>query len=125
MSDEAVVFELKPQPWMKQANCVGADPALFFPERGEPSSPAKAICMACPVRVDCLNYALSINERQGIWGGTSENERRGLRRQWTGTRRRQRPHDADQAGRPQKAQRDPDALLGAAPRGRRLWTGRF
>ena len=91
MSGEVLVFELKPQPWMRQANCVDADPALFFPERGEPSSPAKAICLACPVRVECLNYALSINERHGIWGGTSENERRVLRRQWTGTRRRRGP----------------------------------
>ena len=73
MSGEVLVFELKPQPWMRQANCVDADPALFFPERGEPSAPAKAICLACPVRVECLNYALSINERHGIWGGTSEN----------------------------------------------------
>ena len=98
MSGEVLVFELKPQPWMRQANCVDADPALFFPERGEPSSPAKAICLACPVRVECLNYALSINERHGIWGGTSENERRVLRRQWTGTRRRRSP-DAE-PGRP-------------------------
>jgi WhiB family redox-sensing transcriptional regulator len=119
MSGEDVVFELKPQPWMKQANCVGADPALFFPERGAPSSPANAICMACPVRVECLDFALSINERQGIWGGTSENERRVLRRQWTGTRRRHRTTDADQA------QRDTDALVGAADRGRRLRTGKL
>lgn len=127
MSGEVVVFELKPQPWMRLANCVDADPAWFFPERGEPSGPAKAICMVCPVRVECLNYALSINERHGIWGGTSENERRVLRRQWTGTRRQQRPAGADPARRQENSQRDAgDAagLLGGARRGRRMWSGR-
>ena len=127
MSGEVLVFELKPQPWMRQANCVDADPALFFPERGEPSAPAKAICLACPVRVECLNYALSINERHGIWGGTSENERRVLRRQWTGTRRRRDPPTPTRLAADKGLRRDPadsDGHLGGARRGRRMWSGR-
>ena len=81
MSGADQVFELRPQPWMAEAKCVDADPELFFPQRGESTAPAKAICQACPVRAACLDYALSINERNGIWGGTSERERRQIRRQ--------------------------------------------
>ena len=97
MSGDYAVFELRPQPWMKQAHCADADTAVFFPERGESAAPAKAICHACPVRTECLDFALSINERHGIWGGTSEMERRILRRQWTGTRRRNRPRGGNPA----------------------------
>jgi WhiB family redox-sensing transcriptional regulator len=59
---------------------------MFFPERGEYVDAAKAVCSHCPVRQTCLEYAISTNERWGIWGGTSERERRPLRLSWTGTR---------------------------------------
>jgi WhiB family transcriptional regulator, redox-sensing transcriptional regulator len=93
MTADDPVLELEPQPWMAHANCAGVDPDLFFPERGESTTEAKAICRACPVRTECLDYALSINERHGIWGGTSERQRRAIRNQWTGTRRRQQRRD--------------------------------
>lgn len=54
--------------------------ALFFPERGESTRPAKAICAACPVRADCLNYALDNHILHGLWGGFSERARRRMRR---------------------------------------------
>ena len=41
---------------------------------------AKQVCGECPVKVDCLDYALETNQDSGIWGGTSEEERRTLRR---------------------------------------------
>ena len=66
--------------WQGQANCVGVDPDIFFPERGASTKEAKAICAACAVREDCLEYALDNGEKFGIWGGTSERERRRLRR---------------------------------------------
>ncbi len=66
--------------WQDRAACSGVDPELFFPAKGESLAPAKAICAGCPVRVECLEYALTHNERYGIWGGTSERERRRLRR---------------------------------------------
>lgn len=66
--------------WKQHAECVGSDPDLFFPERGEDASQAKAICAVCPVRAACLNHALVAVERHGIWGGTSERERRRMRR---------------------------------------------
>jgi len=49
---------------------------------------AKAICAACPVMDDCLSYALETNQRSGIWGGTTEKERKSLRRKWLAERRR-------------------------------------
>jgi WhiB family transcriptional regulator, redox-sensing transcriptional regulator len=67
--------------WQEQANCLGVDPDLFFPERGASTKEAKAVCRGCEVRVECLEYALSHGEKFGIWGGLSERERRRVRRQ--------------------------------------------
>lgn len=67
--------------WQAQANCMGVDPDLFFPERGESTREAKEVCRGCVVREDCLEYALANSEKFGIWGGLSERERRRLRRQ--------------------------------------------
>lgn len=53
----------------------------FHPQRGESTSEARGVCSACAVRPDCLAWALTNNERFGIWGGTSERERRRIRRQ--------------------------------------------
>jgi len=66
--------------WQLYANCLGVDPDLFFPERGASTKEAKAVCRACVVREDCLEYALDNSEKFGIWGGLSERERRRLRR---------------------------------------------
>lgn len=63
--------------WRSQAACKGKDPALFFPERGAPTEPAKAVCRGCPVAQECLGYGLM--ENVGIWGGTSERQRRAIR----------------------------------------------
>lgn len=73
--------EPDPFAWFKAANCLGVDPDLFFPERGELTSTAKEVCGACSVRLDCLEYALVNGEKFGIWGGLSERERRRLRRE--------------------------------------------
>lgn len=66
--------------WQENANCMGVDPDLFFPERGASTREAKAVCAACTVRVECLEYALANAEKFGIWGGMSERERRRIRR---------------------------------------------
>lgn len=52
---------------------------LFHPERGESTKDAKAVCAACTVRIPCLEWALANHEKFGIWGGTSERERRRIR----------------------------------------------
>jgi WhiB family redox-sensing transcriptional regulator len=73
--------------WRRDALCRDTDPDLFFPvgttgyalvqiER------AKQVCGECPVQRACLDYALETNQDSGIWGGTSEEERRILRRRY-------------------------------------------
>lgn len=65
--------------------CADDDPELFFPEDGqvEQISAAKSVCAACPIRAACLSYALR-HGVQGVWGGTTEDERRAMRRaDWT------------------------------------------
>jgi WhiB family redox-sensing transcriptional regulator len=67
-------------PWASEAKCLNADPDVFFPEKGGSTREAKRICSECPVRDECLEYALEEDERFGIWGGMSERERRKLKR---------------------------------------------
>ncbi len=79
----AVVAEMT---WQHRAACRGPQSRTFFPppqgerrhERAEREERAKAICGQCSVQSDCLEYALSIRERHGVWGGLSEAERRQL-----------------------------------------------
>ncbi len=66
--------------WMADAECRGVDPALFFLLPGAPYDVARAVCVRCPVRTECLEYALDNGERFGMWGATSERERAALRR---------------------------------------------
>lgn len=66
--------------WQEEALCAQTDPEAFFPEKGGSTRDAKRICTRCPVRADCLEYALYHDERFGIWGGLSERERRKLKR---------------------------------------------
>lgn len=67
------------------ASCAEVDPELFFPERGAVTAgqrgiqSAKSICRTCPYTIECLEWALTHNE-MGIWGGTTERERRRLKR---------------------------------------------
>ena len=65
----------------KNANCVGENQDLFFPERGGSTVKAKAICKECKVREECLEFAVERKERFGIWGGKSERERRAIPRE--------------------------------------------
>lgn len=78
--------------WRAHAACAGYPNTLFFPttETTEETlvARAKAICAVCPVIEDCLEYSLETNQRSGIWGGTSEKERKSLRRKWLAERRR-------------------------------------
>ncbi|MEA2477395.1 MAG: WhiB family transcriptional regulator, redox-sensing transcriptional regulator [Actinomycetota bacterium] len=74
---------LQPVEWQAHARCTepSVDPEIFFPERGGSSKAARAVCKDCKVREECLHYALNNKEQFGIWGGTSERERRRLRRE--------------------------------------------
>jgi WhiB family redox-sensing transcriptional regulator len=77
--------------WRDHAACAGYPNDLFFPV-GDVNEllieRAKAICSICPVTEECLQYALETNQRNGIWAGTTEDERRSLRRKWLAARRR-------------------------------------
>lgn len=73
--------------WRRQAKCLGSNPELFFPlgSTGQPlaqAQAAKRICQACAVRHPCLQFALETNQDTGVWGGTTEEERRTMRRNW-------------------------------------------
>lgn len=69
----------KPAPdvtWMADAACVGLPPELFFPERGQWSERALQCCAHCPVRAQCLEYALTFGVHlEGVWAGTSQRQR--------------------------------------------------
>lgn len=68
--------------WRSSAACKDLDVDIFFPldESEEASLEAKAICAACPVAEECLQYALATNQADGVWGGLDANERRRMRR---------------------------------------------
>jgi WhiB family redox-sensing transcriptional regulator len=67
--------------WRQRAACRGVDPDVFYPSTDEEAEEAKAICRICPVRESCLEYALVNRERDGVWGGATERERRRIIRQ--------------------------------------------
>ncbi|MGW4574561.1 WhiB family transcriptional regulator [Streptomyces tendae] len=73
--------------WRVRGLCLTEDPDLFFPIGGLNSGPAaiqtdeaKAVCRHCPVTRQCLAWAVDVGPVEGIWGGTTEGERRALRR---------------------------------------------
>jgi WhiB family transcriptional regulator, redox-sensing transcriptional regulator len=73
--------------WQDAAECRGEDLVLFFgpdgerqPEREIRERKAKSVCMRCPVRGECLDYAVSRPEKYGTWGGLNEDERASERR---------------------------------------------
>ena len=73
--------------WRDVAACRDTDPDLFFPigttgPAIEQIESAIAVCHQCEALVPCLEFALATNQESGVWGGTSEEERRKLRKAW-------------------------------------------
>jgi WhiB family redox-sensing transcriptional regulator len=62
--------------WRQRAACRGVDPDIFYPVTEEEAEDAKAICGQCTVAQACLDWALTVREKEGVWGGTTERERR-------------------------------------------------
>ena len=67
--------------WRSRGACLSVDPELFFPlssvgPAAGQLSQAKSVCTRCPVRTKCLDFALATRQVHGVWGGTSEEERR-------------------------------------------------
>ena len=76
--------------WMFHARCRGVTPGEFFPSDGTGVESAQRVCAECPVRAECLEYALVHRIEHGVWGGASERERRRIlrrRRDLTNTTR--------------------------------------
>jgi WhiB family redox-sensing transcriptional regulator len=80
MARDNVLIDLKGgvAEWQELALCSQTDPEAFFPENGGSSRQAKLICGQCDVQAECLEDALTKNERYGIRGGLSERERHAL-----------------------------------------------
>ena len=66
--------------WMARGRCRAEPPSLFFPSDGVGVEVARRICADCPVKAACLEYALRNGIDHGVWGGTSERERRRIAR---------------------------------------------
>ena len=79
-SNEDVV-PLTNQTWRQHAACKGVEPDIFYPASDDEAEVAKIVCGQCPVRQPCLEYALASRERDGVWGGATEKERRRILRQ--------------------------------------------
>jgi WhiB family redox-sensing transcriptional regulator len=68
--------------WHAEALCAETDPDVFFPEIGGSPRQAKSVCAQCPVRLPCLQWALDQPDPvYGVWGGTTERERRAMTHQ--------------------------------------------
>ncbi|MGQ0742806.1 MAG: WhiB family transcriptional regulator [Acidimicrobiales bacterium] len=79
--------------WRQRASCRDTDPDLFFPvgttgNAVDQIDAAKRVCTHCEAVAECLEFALATNQEAGVWGATSEEERRRLRKAWLARRRR-------------------------------------
>jgi WhiB family transcriptional regulator, redox-sensing transcriptional regulator len=68
--------------WRRNAACRGLDPDIFYPALDDDDVvDAKAVCRSCLVQETCLEFALNVREKEGVWGGATEKERRRILRQ--------------------------------------------
>lgn len=84
MNDTGLPYGTETQHWRRAAACRHTDTELFFPEGTagpalRQADQAKRVCMACPVRAECLGWALRHGVDFGIWGGQDPEQRRALR----------------------------------------------
>jgi WhiB family transcriptional regulator, redox-sensing transcriptional regulator len=88
--------------WRLDAACAHMDTLIFFPvgETGPVTGQvelAKKICASCPVREQCLEFAIATIQNDGIWGGTTEDERRLIKRARRAAARRAAAQSAQSA----------------------------
>ncbi len=69
------------QNWRETGACRGIDPGIFYPGEDDDAEEAKGVCRGCGVRQACLEHALASREKEGVWGGATERERRRIIRQ--------------------------------------------
>ncbi len=72
---------LRDMSWRDRGACRGLDPEVFYPETDEQAGEAKTVCSECTVQAKCLEHALTHREKEGVWGGATERERRRIIRQ--------------------------------------------
>jgi len=93
LSLSAEPFSIEHDDWRDHAACRDTNPDLFFPigttgPAIEQIEQAKTVCAQCDAQSACLDFALLSNQDSGVWGGTSEDERRKLRKVWLARQRR-------------------------------------
>jgi WhiB family redox-sensing transcriptional regulator len=67
--------------WRRHSACRGLDPEIFYPTTDDEADAAKVVCHGCSVQERCLEFALQGREKEGVWGGATEKERRRILRQ--------------------------------------------
>jgi WhiB family transcriptional regulator, redox-sensing transcriptional regulator len=72
--------DLMPPQWHEEAACKGLAADIFYPLDDDAVSVAKSVCGECSAQERCLEYALAVREKDGVWGGATERERRSLMR---------------------------------------------
>ncbi len=92
-SAHLLTLTIESDEWRRNAACRDTDPDLFFPVGTtgpaiEQIANAKAVCHQCDAQTACLEFAIATNQDSGIWGGTSEEERRQLRKKYNNRGRR-------------------------------------
>lgn len=98
-----LTFQPQQLDWQRKARCADIpDPDLFFPERGSSTKYAMALCKRCPVKQECLDYAVQNKIEDGIWGGMGLRARRSYAIQ---LRRQQKPEKAVVFVSPQKVEK--------------------
>ena len=72
---------MKKGAWTQEAACRGTDTEIFYPVTQDEEAEALSICATCPVRAQCLDYAIRNREAYGVWGGMTPEQRRRIRRE--------------------------------------------
>lgn len=67
--------------WWDLGACRGLAAEVFYPDDDDGAEAAKAVCAGCSVKGPCLDYALAVREKVGVWGGATERDRRRILRQ--------------------------------------------
>lgn len=78
--EDLILLDLGDRPWAAYASCRSADPEIFFSAADDSVAEAIRICRGCPVRQECLEWAILTHARYGVWGGMTERQRRRVAR---------------------------------------------
>ena len=89
--------------------CMQIDPELWFPEKGDANRAAIRFCGQCPVQEACLRYALKTDQKYGIWGGLTADQRSRLLGRGR-DRSGDRPSRSHRLGSPQERPEQPLSL---------------